>query len=369
MPFDHDALEVLAATREVRIETRHPDGPVHSAIIWVVVDGGDVFVRSWLGERARWYREAVANPAVTIVAGDRRLPAVAAHAIDPDSVLSLLGRVPDQVPEVEIGPEHGRREHPRHDPASRTVLGDGRQRRAFDSYGARRHPVPRPGTVRSAHGGSTRNHRGVFMSRHHLLRLTLAASVIAVVAACAGSAPAAPALTDPEEILTQSVASLKDVSTVEVTGGLTGSVNAEGMGSFDLSNSTISAALDVPGKKGEFHFSAPTLLNSTLDAILLEDAAYYKVGGALAMLAGGASDKWIKSEIPKETGEPVTDPEEVDKAIDEFEAALDKLPNPPTKEADEKCGDQDCYHIKIEKRRPKSSANSARKRKRSEMAT
>ena len=62
-------------------------------------------------------------------------------------------------------------------------------------------------------------------------------------------------------------------------------------------------------------------MNSTLDAILLEDAAYYKVGGALAMLAGGASDKWIKSEIPEESGEPVTDPEEVDKAIDEFEAA------------------------------------------------
>ena len=185
------------------------------------------------------------------------------------------------------------------------------------------------------------------MSRQRSLRLMLAVSVIAVVAACGGGAPAAPALTDPEEILTQSVASLKDVTTVEATGGLTGSVNAEGMGSFDLSNSTISAALDVPGKKGEFHFSAPTLLNSTLDAILLEDAAYYKVGGALAMLAGGASDKWIKSEIPEASGEPVTDPEEVDKAIDEFEAALDKLPNPPTKEADEKCGDQDCYHIKI----------------------
>ena len=78
MPFDRDARELLAATREIRIETRQPDGSVHSAIIWVVVDGEDVFVRSWLGERARWYREALANPAVTIIAGDRRLPAVAA---------------------------------------------------------------------------------------------------------------------------------------------------------------------------------------------------------------------------------------------------------------------------------------------------
>jgi len=45
-----------------------------------------VFVRSWLGKRARWFREAVANQAVTIVAGDRRLPASAVHATDADSV-------------------------------------------------------------------------------------------------------------------------------------------------------------------------------------------------------------------------------------------------------------------------------------------
>ena len=86
MPFADDDVELLARTPEIRIETRCPDGPLHSAIIWVVVDGDDVFVRSWLGARARWYREAVANPAVTIVAGDRRLPAVSAHATDPDSV-------------------------------------------------------------------------------------------------------------------------------------------------------------------------------------------------------------------------------------------------------------------------------------------
>jgi hypothetical protein len=84
--FDRGDLDLLAGSREIRIETRRPDGPVHSAIIWVVVDGEDVFVRSWLGARARWYREAVANPAVTIVAGDRRLPAVAANATDPDSI-------------------------------------------------------------------------------------------------------------------------------------------------------------------------------------------------------------------------------------------------------------------------------------------
>ena len=69
MPFEPDDLRLIAATREVRIETRLPDGPAHSAIIWIVVDGADVFVRSWLGDRARWYREARADPDVTLVAG------------------------------------------------------------------------------------------------------------------------------------------------------------------------------------------------------------------------------------------------------------------------------------------------------------
>jgi hypothetical protein len=86
MPFDRDTRDLLAGTREVRIETSRPAAALHSAIIWVVVDGEDVFVRSWLGERGRWYRESVANPAVTIVVGDRRLPATAVSATDPESI-------------------------------------------------------------------------------------------------------------------------------------------------------------------------------------------------------------------------------------------------------------------------------------------
>ena len=86
MPFDAETLHLLAHAKEVRIETSRPDGPVHSAIIWVVVDDRDVFIRSWLGARARWYREAVANPSVAIVAGSRRIAGRAESAADPASV-------------------------------------------------------------------------------------------------------------------------------------------------------------------------------------------------------------------------------------------------------------------------------------------
>ena len=86
MPFDRETLELLAGTKEVRIETSRPGGPVHSAIIWVVVDGQDVFIRSWLGEGGRWYREVRVNPQVAILAGERRIAATAISATDVDSV-------------------------------------------------------------------------------------------------------------------------------------------------------------------------------------------------------------------------------------------------------------------------------------------
>jgi hypothetical protein len=86
MSFDADDLERLAAVQEVEIETQAPDGPVHRTIIWVVVDGEDTFIRSYRGHPARWFREATANPAVALHIDDRRLPATAIPATDPDSI-------------------------------------------------------------------------------------------------------------------------------------------------------------------------------------------------------------------------------------------------------------------------------------------
>ena len=83
--MEHDLARIRAA-KEVDIETQAPDGPVHRATIWVVVEGDDTFVRSWLGPDARWYREAQANPAVALHVDGRRLPATAIPATDPDSV-------------------------------------------------------------------------------------------------------------------------------------------------------------------------------------------------------------------------------------------------------------------------------------------
>jgi|SRR5919108_5822719 hypothetical protein len=86
MSFSDDDRALLERIEEVEIETQAPDGPAHRTVIWVVVDGEETFIRSYRGETARWYQEALANPAVAVHADGRRLPATAIPASDPDSI-------------------------------------------------------------------------------------------------------------------------------------------------------------------------------------------------------------------------------------------------------------------------------------------
>jgi hypothetical protein len=86
MPFRQQDLHDLEIVREVRIETRRKDARTRSTVIWIVVDGADVFVRSVRGESGRWYQEALADPNVEIDDRGRRLEARAVPVRDPDSL-------------------------------------------------------------------------------------------------------------------------------------------------------------------------------------------------------------------------------------------------------------------------------------------
>lgn len=86
MPYRTQDLHDLDGALEVRIETVSDEKSIHSTIIWIVVDNGEVFVRSVNGARGRWYREALATPEVTIDDAGRRLVARAVSVNDPDSI-------------------------------------------------------------------------------------------------------------------------------------------------------------------------------------------------------------------------------------------------------------------------------------------
>jgi hypothetical protein len=82
--FDADTLRALREVQEPRIRTdRHPKSAV---VIWVVVDGDDVFVRSWLGTRGRWYKDLAAGGAATLEFAGRRLAVQAVPAGDDASI-------------------------------------------------------------------------------------------------------------------------------------------------------------------------------------------------------------------------------------------------------------------------------------------
>ncbi len=82
--FDADILRALRDVREPVIRTdKHPRSGV---VIWVVVDGDDVFVRSWLGARGRWFKDLASGGAATLEFAGRRLAVQAVPAGDAESV-------------------------------------------------------------------------------------------------------------------------------------------------------------------------------------------------------------------------------------------------------------------------------------------
>ena len=85
MGFSRQDLELLDRTGEVEIETRRGDRS-YRTVIWVVVDDGEVFVRSVRGELGKWYQRAQAHREVTLHADGRSIEARVMPAQDEESV-------------------------------------------------------------------------------------------------------------------------------------------------------------------------------------------------------------------------------------------------------------------------------------------
>jgi hypothetical protein len=86
MSFSTGDLDLLDGTQEIEIETQAPDKAARRTVIWVVVDDGEVFVRTFRGAGSAWFKDIVANPAVAIHVDGKRLPATAIPATDPDAI-------------------------------------------------------------------------------------------------------------------------------------------------------------------------------------------------------------------------------------------------------------------------------------------
>jgi hypothetical protein len=82
--FDTATLRELSGVREVAIRTeKHPNSAV---VIWVVVADDEVFVRSWLGAKGRWYRDLATGGLAALELAGRRIEVQAFPASDAASV-------------------------------------------------------------------------------------------------------------------------------------------------------------------------------------------------------------------------------------------------------------------------------------------
>jgi len=86
MSFSPEELDLLDRSQEVDIETEAPGKESRKTTIWIVVDDGEAFIRTYRGPGSRWFRDVQANPAVALHVGGRRIPATAIPATDPDSI-------------------------------------------------------------------------------------------------------------------------------------------------------------------------------------------------------------------------------------------------------------------------------------------
>ena len=92
--LDPKPLNALDRTEEVHIETRRDaSSPAHETVIWAVVVDGGAFVRSVRGGKGRWYREASANPDVTLRVVDRRVPVHAVPETDARTIEKVSGAI------------------------------------------------------------------------------------------------------------------------------------------------------------------------------------------------------------------------------------------------------------------------------------
>ena len=85
MPFSTEELELLAAAKEVTIETRSGDR-VYRTVIWLVAEGERFYVRSFLGDSGRWYQRSLSNAEVAVIVGDTRVAFLAIPASDDESI-------------------------------------------------------------------------------------------------------------------------------------------------------------------------------------------------------------------------------------------------------------------------------------------
>jgi hypothetical protein len=156
--------------------------------------------------------------------------------------------------------------------------------------------------------------------------------LIVLLGACGASAPA---LTDPDEIISQGMQATSQATSFHMDATVSGTINIpETGGTFNLQGTNAAFDFDVANETGRLSFEAPGLMSLSGEAILIGGDAFVKTS-----LTG---EKYMKSDAGS-SGVPV-DPDEVLSQVSGF---LDEEGVETAKQDDVSCGDNTCYAVTL----------------------
>jgi hypothetical protein len=162
--------------------------------------------------------------------------------------------------------------------------------------------------------------------------MTAALMLASVGAACS---TAAPALSDPDEIISQGMKATGQATSFHIDVQVTGTVNIEQTGgTFKLDGTTAAGDFDLPNKVARIAFNAPGLMGLAGEVIQIGSDSYVKTS-----LTG---TKYTKSTTS--ATDVQTDPDEIFKQVSSF---LDKEGVETAKLDDVDCGDAKCYAVTL----------------------
>jgi hypothetical protein len=152
------------------------------------------------------------------------------------------------------------------------------------------------------------------------------------LAACTG----APAITDPEQIITQGIEATTALKSFHVSLAVDGTFSVSEGGSFALDGTTLDGDFDLESKAGQLAFAVPAFLGLTGEVIVLGNDTYLKTS-----MTG---DSWSKSTSESDALSEAMDPEA---ALSDVRDFLAKEGVEAEKLDDVECGERTCYAVRL----------------------
>jgi hypothetical protein len=162
---------------------------------------------------------------------------------------------------------------------------------------------------------------------------SLCAAAVAL-AACTG----APAINDPEEIITQGVEATSTLSSFTMNLAVDGTFRMpEGGGSFALDGTTLDGVFDLEDKAAQLSFAVPAFLGLSGDVIIIGTDSYVRTS-----MTG---ETWSKSTTT--AGDPMSEAMDPEAAVQEVRDFMDKEGVEARKLDDVECGERTCYAVQL----------------------